>query len=84
MVMNHSMKIGFSFGLTSGIITTLGLNWYANPNVKFQLAYSMVDLNVNANSDGDYIYWDEDNPTLNRYPDGYDFNYLQFMTILFF
>ena len=66
------------------IITTLGLNWYANPNVKFQLAYSMVDLNVNANSDGDYIYWDEDDPTLNRYPDGYDFNYLQFMTILYF
>ena len=25
MVMNHSLKIGFSFGLTSGIITTLGL-----------------------------------------------------------
>jgi len=25
MVMNHSMKVGFSFGLTSGIITTLGL-----------------------------------------------------------
>ncbi len=23
--MNHSMKVGFSFGLTSGIITTLGL-----------------------------------------------------------
>jgi len=25
MVMNHSLKVGFSFGLTSGIITTLGL-----------------------------------------------------------
>ena len=25
MVINHSLKIGFSFGLTSGIITTLGL-----------------------------------------------------------
>lgn len=25
MVMNHSIKVGFSFGLTSGIITTLGL-----------------------------------------------------------
>ena len=25
MVMNHSVKVGFSFGLTSGIITTLGL-----------------------------------------------------------
>ena len=25
MIMNHSMKVGFSFGLTSGIITTLGL-----------------------------------------------------------
>ncbi|MFN3301827.1 MAG: VIT1/CCC1 transporter family protein, partial [Patescibacteria group bacterium] len=23
--MNHSLKIGFSFGLTSGVITTLGL-----------------------------------------------------------
>jgi len=65
-------------------IYTFGLNWYANPNVKFQLAYSMVDLNVNANSEGDYIYLDEDDNTLNRYPDGYDFNYLQFMTILYF
>ena len=25
MTMNHSIKVGFSFGLTSGIITTLGL-----------------------------------------------------------
>ena len=25
IMMNHSLKIGFSFGLTSGIITTLGL-----------------------------------------------------------
>ena len=25
MVMNHSLKVGFSFGLTSGIITTVGL-----------------------------------------------------------
>lgn len=52
-------------------IYSLGLNWYANPNVKFQLAYSMVDLNENANSEGDY-------------PGDYDFNYLQFMTIFFF
>jgi len=25
MAMRHSLKVGFSFGLTSGIITTLGL-----------------------------------------------------------
>jgi len=25
MIKNHSLKVGFSFGLTSGIITTLGL-----------------------------------------------------------
>ena len=72
-------------------IYTFGLNWYANPNVKFQLAYSIVDLNVNANSEGVYVYWDEvkdEEGNLlyynNRYPDGYDFNYLQFMTILYF
>jgi len=52
-------------------IYSLGLNWYANPNVKFQLDYSMVNLNGNANSEGDYS-------------GNYDFNYLQFMTIFFF
>ena len=25
MTMNHSLRVGFSFGLTSGLITTLGL-----------------------------------------------------------
>lgn len=58
----------------AGNIITLGMNWYANPNVKFQLAYSMVDLSQNANSEGDYSF-DED---------GYDFNYIQFMTVFSF
>jgi phosphate-selective porin OprO and OprP len=63
-------------------IYSLGVNWYANPNVKFQLAYNIVDLNQNANSEGDYIFLDDAGNNL--YPDGYDFNYLQFMTIFFF
>jgi len=66
----------------AGNIITLGLNWYANPNVKIQMAYSMVDLDANANSDGEYNF---DNEIFeDHYDDGYDFNYLQFMTIFFF
>lgn len=50
---------------------TFGLNWYANPNLKFQLNYTMVDNSKNADSDGDY--------------DGnYDFNYIQGMVVVNF
>jgi len=52
---------------------TLGLNWYANPNVKFQLNYTMVDNSQNADSDGKYSTKAGDN--------GYDFGYIQFMTV---
>ncbi|MDP8220528.1 MAG: porin, partial [Candidatus Stygibacter frigidus] len=66
----------------AGNIITFGLNWYANPNVKIQMAYSMVDLDANANSDGDYSF---DNDIFDdHYDEGYDFNYLQFMTVFFF
>lgn len=66
----------------AGNLYTFGLNWYPNPNVKFQAAFTMVDLDPNANSDGDYSF-DQDNYT-EHYDEGYDFNYLQFMTIFFF
>lgn len=36
--MNHSLKTGFSFGLTSGIITTLGLMVGLNAGTHSQLA----------------------------------------------
>ncbi len=36
--MNHSIKIGFSFGLTSGIITTLGLMMGLNSGTHLKLA----------------------------------------------
>ena len=50
---------------------TFGLNWYANPNLKFQLNCTMVDNSKNADSDADY--------------DGnYDFNYLQGMVVVNF
>ncbi|MEA2104402.1 MAG: porin [Candidatus Cloacimonadota bacterium] len=50
---------------------TFALNWYANPNIKFQFDYTIVDNSKNANSDGDY--------------DGdYDFNYIQFMAVVAF
>lgn len=52
---------------------TLGLNWYPNPNVKFQTSYTMVDQSENADSEGDYDVG----------KDGYDTNYLQFMTVIF-
>jgi phosphate-selective porin OprO and OprP len=70
----------------AGNIYTFGLNWYANPNVKFQLAFSMVDLDGNANSDGDFSFDAGYNAGIykDNYADGYDFNYLQFMTIFFF
>jgi phosphate-selective porin OprO/OprP len=58
----------------AGNIYTFGFNWYANPNVKIMAHFSMVDLDGNADPDGDY-YYDKD---------GYDFNYLQFMTVFFF
>lgn len=61
------------YGGTANDIT-LGLNWYPNPNVKFQLNYTMVDQSQNANSDGDYNFG----------KDGYDFNYLAFMAVLYF
>ena len=78
------MASGSGRPITGGAanIYSFGMNWYANPNVKIQLAYSIVDLNVNANSEGDYIFLDDAGNNL--YPDGYDFNYLQFMTIFYF
>lgn len=56
-------------GLANNV--TLGVNWYPNPNIKFQLNYTMVDNSKYANSEGDY-------------QGNYDFNYLQGMIIAYF
>jgi phosphate-selective porin OprO/OprP len=41
-------------GINGGIVNdvTLGLNWYINPNLKFQWNYSISDRDVNGASDG--------------------------------
>jgi phosphate-selective porin OprO/OprP len=60
------------YGGTANNIT-FGLNWYPNPNVKFQTSYTIVDQSQNADSEGDYDVGE----------DGYDTNYFQFMTVVF-
>ncbi len=55
---------------------TFGVNWYTNPNIKFQLNYTMVDQSQSA------IHTNEKDITVGE--DGYDFNYLHFMTVLYF
>lgn len=49
---------------------TLALNWYANPNMVFQLNYTMVQTSQNATGDG-FVGDDQ-------------FSYVQFMTKFFF
>lgn len=66
----------------AGNLYTFGVNWYANPNVKFQLSYTMADLDANADSDGDYSF--DTDAFEDHYDDGYDHNFIQFMTIFFF
>ena len=37
-------------GVVNGV--TFGLNWYLNPNLKFQWNYDIADRDVNGSSDG--------------------------------
>jgi phosphate-selective porin OprO/OprP len=65
-----------------GNLYTFGVNWYANPNMKIQLSYTIADLDANANSDGDYGF--DTNAFDDHYDDGYDHSFIQFLTVIYF
>ncbi len=59
-------------GITGGKANnfTFGLNWYANPNIRFLLNYTYVDNSIFATNDG--------------FPGDYDFSVIHFMAIFYF
>ena len=59
-------------GITGGKANnyTFGLNWYANPNIRFLLNYTYVDNSIFATNDG--------------FPGDYDFSVLHFLVLFFF
>jgi VIT1/CCC1 family predicted Fe2+/Mn2+ transporter len=56
IVLNHSLKVGFSFGLTSGIITTLGLmvGLHAGTHLKIAVVGGILTIAI-ADSFSDAI-----------------------------
>lgn len=59
-------------GITGGKANnfTFGLNWYANPHIRFLLNYTYVDNSIFATNDG--------------FPGDYDFSVIHFMAMFYF